>query len=313
MDDELPPLQPQPDSTNLTPDLIGQLQHASRWAGTFGGSDTNIAERARHNQDISDYATALTQTRAAAQQQLMQNNQTAQNLWLGTQRLQMQQEQHDAHMAVSAAQLKATGATERRKAAEALAQANDTASFNQHVSDMITAGVKPQTPGWQAALATGLAQYPHANPVDVSKYGAQLFPGQKMTPDEYIAKAVALKTQAQQAGLQNPQIREYQGTPNIVEGSPPHVQDPNIRLGHLEGLRAKATDPDIIKYLDNEITNTHSQINAPAVVAAPVVAAAPAPPAAPTSFDTADDFTSAFRTAPSGTILHFQGKPYKKP
>lgn len=307
MADDLPTLNPQPDSSVVSPDQLAALQHASRWAGTFGGQDTNISERANHNQDISNYADALAQTRAAAQQQLIQSNQTAQNLWLGTQRLQLQQQQADMHMAVQQAQLAATSATERRKAAEAMAMANDTASFNQHVSDMITSGVKPQSPEWQAGLADGLAQFSHANPVDVTRFGAQLFPGQKLTPEEYIAKAVALKTQATAAGLQNPQVHEFQGTPNVVEGTPAHTQDPNIRLGHLESLRAKATDPNIVSYLDNEILSAHAELKG----APPAVA--PDAQAAPASFDSPDAFTAAFKAAPAGSVLHYQGKPYRKP
>lgn len=225
MADDIPPLSPQPDSSSISSDQLDAMQHASRWAGTFGGQDTNIAERARHNQDISDYANALTQQRAQAQQQLIQTNQTAQNLWLGTQRLQLQEQQAEMHMAVQQAQLAATGATERRKAAEALAQANDTAGLNQSVADMLTNGVKPQTPEWNLGLANAMAKYSTADPAHISKLGSSMFPGQRMSPDEYIQAAKDLKTKAAVAGLQNTQIHEFQGRPTIVEGAAPKATD----------------------------------------------------------------------------------------
>lgn len=260
MADATPPLNPQPDSSIISPDQLGALQHASRWAGTFGGQDTNIVQRARHNQDINEYAAGLAAKRAEEQARLLQTNQTAQNLWLNTQKLQLQQEQHAMHMQVQAAQLLATGATERRKAAEAMAQATDTAGLNQHVADMIASGIKPQSPEWQAGLANGMVQFSHAHPTDISKFGASLFPGQKLTPEEYIAAAVKLKGQAAAAGFQNPTIREYQGNPNVVEGTVAHTQDPRLRLGHLESLRSKATDKNIVDYLDKEILAAHTEM-----------------------------------------------------
>lgn len=341
MPDDPQPLSPQPDSSIISPDQLGALQHASRWAGTFGGQDTNIAERSRHNQDIADYATGLAQTRAAAQQQLIQTNQTAQNLWLNTQRLQMQEEQHQMHMAVSAAQLAATGATERRKAAEALAQANDTTAFNQHVSDLITSGVKPQTPEWQAGIADGLAQFSHANPVDVSKYGAQLFPGQKMTPDEYISKAVALKTAAVANGFKNPRLGEFQGNPTVVEGAPDktvdHIAQLQDQLAASTPVYGAGDGSSFAPVATGQGAQTHVQATyispqgkavtqvfprpffdsmvsaSKARQSSTPVATQPEEQSAPASFDTPDAFTSAFKSAPSGAVIHYQGKPYKKP
>lgn len=265
MPDDLPPLQPQPDSTSVPLDA---LQHAAQWAGTFGGQDTNVAQRARHNQDITAYAGALANQRAQEQQQLIQTNQTAQNLFLGTQRLQLQEQQAQMHMAVQAAQLQATGATERRKAAEAVTQANATAGLNQGMSDLLQSGVSPQSPQYQQGLANLLAQFPQADPAHIAKFGATMFPGQKMSPDDYIAAAVKMKNDAIAQGLQNPRVVESQGSPKIIEAPGAKVQDPSIRLSHLESLRSKATDPDIVKYLDNEITSTHTRITTPAVVPA---------------------------------------------
>jgi hypothetical protein len=174
---------------------LDQLQHSANWAATFGGSDTNIAERARHNQQIQEYGDAMVQARANAQMQMLQTNQVAQNLFIKTQQLQQKEQLDNARLQIDAARVVAQGATEKRKAAEAMAQARDTAAFNQHVSDMIVNGVKPQSTDWKAGIATGLATYPHVDPRDVSKFGSSLFPGEALSPDEILSKVHGLQQQ----------------------------------------------------------------------------------------------------------------------
>lgn len=229
---QLPALLPQPDAATVPPEMLGQLQHASQWAGTFGGSDTNIAERSRHNADIQDYATALDQQRQAAQAAAIQTNQTAQNLYFNSLRLNMQNQeaqmrmQHANEMAplniqLKQAQILAEGAAEKRRATEATAQAQDSAGFSQAISDGISSGqVKPQGPGWGAFLANTIASFPNTDPRVISRYGPQMFPGEELTPEQYVSKAVALKQQATAGGLQNTQVRDYKGNPIVVEGAP---------------------------------------------------------------------------------------------
>jgi hypothetical protein len=188
MPDDLPPLEPQPDSPAIPADVMQQLQHSSQWAGTFGGSDTNISQRARHNQDIMDYADALTNARAQAQQQLLQTNQTAQNLFIRTQQLQQKEMMDNARFKLDAARMVQQGATERRKAIEATAQASDTAAFNNHMAAMIQGGVKPQSADWKLGVADGLSKYPHVNQQDVMKFGASLFPGENLDPEEILSR-----------------------------------------------------------------------------------------------------------------------------
>lgn len=181
-----------PDSSAVP---LDQLQHSANWASTFGGSDTNIAQRARHNQQIQEYGDALAQARAAAQMQVLQTNQTAQNLFIKTQQLQQKELMDNAHLQIEAARVVAQGAAERRRAAEAMAQARDTAAFNQHISDMIVSGVKPQSGDWKAGVASGLAQFPHVDPRDVSKFGSSLFPGESLSPEEILSKVHSLQDQ----------------------------------------------------------------------------------------------------------------------
>lgn len=308
----LPPLLPQPDSSVIPPALLGQLQHSSQWAGTFGGSDTNLVERYRHNQDITDYTSALAQQRAQAQAALIQSDKTAQDFYFASQRLDMQQKEAQMRMqhanemaplniALKQAQIQAEGAAEKRHAAEAITQATDTAGFSQGIADGIGAGtVKPQGPGWSAFLANNIASYPNADPKVIARYGAQLFPGEKLSPEEYVARAVQLKKAADAAGLQNTQIHEFQGNPNIVEGK---GVDPAARLQHLESLRMKPNvDKDVRAYLDGEIAATKSKIGNPTAV--------PDSVATPSQIKTADEF----HALPSGA--HFidpQGKHRIKP
>lgn len=171
---------------------MGQLQHGAQWAENFGGSDTNIAQRSQHNQEIVDYANALQDQRAAQQSQLLQTNKTAQDLFIRTQQLQQQQQLHAATLGIQQAKVAAQFATEQRKAAEEMAMHTDTAGFNQYVSQMIVKGVKPQSADWKYGIADALAQYSHANPQDVARYGASLFPGEQLSPGEIVSRAQSI-------------------------------------------------------------------------------------------------------------------------
>lgn len=356
---QLPALLPQPDAATVPPEMLGQLQHASQWAGTFGGSDTNIAERARHNQDITDYATALDQKRQAEQAAAIQTNQTAQNLYFNSLRLNMQQQeaqmrmQHANEMAplniqLKQAQILAEGAAEKRRATEATAQAQDTAGFSQDLADGIAGGVKPQGPGWSALLANTIANYPSTDPKVIARYGPQTFPGEQLSPEDYVAKAIAVSQAAKAGGLQNAQVRDYKGNPIVVQGTPPKpdpistfqdaLASSNPVYGVGDGTSFKKADvgetQDHVQttyvspagkpvtqvfprdFFDSMVSASKARQGgtpspAPAPVAAP---AAPAPAqAGPPSFNTPEEFAAAAKVAPSGTVIHYQGKAYKKP
>lgn len=173
----LPPLAQIPqDSTTIPPEAMGQLEHAAEWAQTFGGSDTNLALRARHNADINAYAQGLQSQREAAQANLIQTNRTAQNLYLGSQRLDMQEQVAQANMAHAdamaplnqAAKIAQTNAANAREAAttqSSLLQAqhdqiasNDTLGFAQSLQN-----IHPNAPEFKNATVQGILKYPNAS------------------------------------------------------------------------------------------------------------------------------------------------------
>jgi hypothetical protein len=320
MADDLPPLAEQPDSTSIPNSLLQQLQHSSQWAGTFGGSDTNIAERARHNQDINTYAGALLEKRAEAQQNLIQTDQTAQNLYFKTLQLNLQQQQAQQKMQNAAALLPATlqlkQAQIQADQARAMAtthadllkakhdqiSADDTLGLSQHMNEILDR-TKPGTEDYQAGVTRGLMSFPNA---DKNLQSALLKnAGIQLTPEEFTQQAMAAKANATDAGFRSPRITSFQGKPVIVEGAEIKPPNPDARLSHLESLRMKPNiDEDVKTYLDGEISKlkTGDPATTPAATAAK-----------PESYSSPDEFTSAFKAAPAGAVLHYNGKPYKKP
>lgn len=325
MDDStnLPPLQPQPDSTAISPDLLTQLAHSSQWAGTFGGSDTNIAERARHNSDIGDYADALNQVRQGAQQQMLQTNQTAQNLYFKSLQLNLQQQEaqqkiqnanallpktlelRQAQIDADHARALATTNADLLKARHDQISAADTLGLSQHMGEILDRS-KPGEDDYAAGVARGLTEFPNADKALQANLLKQA--GIELSPDEFVKQGLAAKQQALDDGFVDPKISAFHGKPVIVEGATPKAVNPDARLSHLESLRMKPNiDDDVKTYLDGEIQKARG-------VQAPIVPrGTPATPSTPQSFSTGEDFTAAFKAAPSGAILHYNGKPYKKP
>lgn len=360
----LPPLAQIPQDSTIPPEAMGQLEHAAEWAQNFGGSDTNLALRARHNADINAYAQALQSQREAAQANLIQTNRTAQNLYLGSQRLDMQEQVAQANMAHAdamaplnqAAKIAQTNAANAREAATTQSsllqaqhdqlQANATIGLSKAMTDALQ-DLQPGTPGYKDAVIQNLIQFPNAS--KELQAGLLKNAGIVTSPDDFISGAIDAKQKALAAGYVNPRIGEFHGNPVIIEGAVPKPPDPAAdytkRLSHLESIRAKATDPDVIKYFDNEIVNLKSQQPAQQPAATPAAGTPQPAPDSPQnemikqaykagpgandpdgngfaayaakakdlSFDTPQEIAAASKAAPSGTILHYKGRAFKKP
>jgi hypothetical protein len=167
---DLPPLSPYPDS-GITPEFVGQLEHSANWARTFGGANTtNIAQRARHNQDLEGYAAALSEQRAAEQEQLLMTNKRAQDLMFGMRRADLQEREAMARMRhaeeiqplkIQAQEAAIRASLARERAAiqadnlknKALEQEeSDTESFHKALNDGIKSGLKIGTPEWATVV-----------------------------------------------------------------------------------------------------------------------------------------------------------------
>lgn len=96
----------------------------------------------------------------------------------------------EADMATPAAPtaFKAKHVTDAQKFLSEQPKQDDTAGFNQHMAELISRGVKPQSDEWQSGLAVGLSTFPKANPTVVGKYGPSSMPN---------PETLALKEQAQ--------------------------------------------------------------------------------------------------------------------
>lgn len=88
----------------------------------------------------------------------------------------------DADMATPAAPVafKAAHVSDALKYFAAQPEAQDTAGFNQHMSELMQRGVTPQSDEWQAGLAVGMANFPKVAPAVVAKYGTT----QMASPDK---------------------------------------------------------------------------------------------------------------------------------
>lgn len=166
---ELPPLSPYPESP-LTPEFIGQLEHSANWARRFGSADVNIAQRARHNQDIEAYAGALKQQREMEQERLLMTNKRAQDYAFGVQRLDLQEREANARMRhaeemqplkIQAQEAGIRASLARERAAiqadnlkqKALEQEDaDTEAFHKALNDGLASGVKIGTPEWSEVI-----------------------------------------------------------------------------------------------------------------------------------------------------------------
>lgn len=361
----LPPLAQIPqDSTTIPPEAMGQLEHAAEWAQTFGGNDTNLALRARHNADINAYAQALQSQREAAQANLIQTNKQAQALYLGSRRLDTQEQVAQANIDHAdamaplnqAAKIAQTNAANAREAATTQSsllqaqhdqlQANATIGLSKAMTDAMQ-DFQPGTPGYKDAVIQNLIQFPNAS--KELQAGLLKNAGIVTSPDDFISGAIDAKQKALAAGYVNPRIGEFHGNPVIIEGAVPKPPDPAAdytkRLSHLESIRAKATDPGVIKYFDNEIVNLKSQQPAQQPAATPAAGTPQPAPDSPqnemikqaykagpgandpdgngfaayaaqtqgTHFNTPAEYSAAFKAAPSGSVLHYQGKAFKKP
>lgn len=275
MADDLPPIVPMSDSSVVPPELLGQLQHSAQWAATFSPSDTNVVQRARHNEDITNYANALTAQRQAAQQNLIQTDQTAQNFYFKSLQLDMQQKEAQMRMqhanemaplniASKQAQIEADQALEKARTNADLLKARhdsisaaDTTGLSQHMSEILDRA-QPGSEDYNAGVLRGVIEFPNAD----KTLQANLLKnaGVQMSPEEFIAQGMKAKQDAAAAGMANPRITSFRDKPVIVEGSTAQGSSPKLpapliqAAAKVDELQQRATETK--RYLDApETTN----------------------------------------------------------
>lgn len=334
MPDDLPPLDPEPQTAAPSPDFVGQLEHSADWARTFGGSDTNLAERARHNQDTAAYAAVLATQRQTAQANILQNSKAAQDLYFGTQRMTLQEQEaqqrmqhaselHPLQMQAKQAAIDADLARQTASVTSGLAQSakakaladqqaaadSDTLKFVNGEQDLATQFGRG-TPQYQQGLLDLHASTPA---------GDQQFKAPYVSA---AIKATSTPAQTDPAEIQPPPGTALDHVVVDSAGKSHAVFKPladtdkqaATRLSHLESLRMKPNvDPDVKAYLDNEITKlklpiptTTSPGSVPPVppVVPPTATAAPGGDGGePQKYSDANSVKAAFK---AGTISQDQ-------
>lgn len=184
MADPLPPLETGP--VEEIPSAL--LESDATWARRFGGNDTNLAERRRHNQDISAYTAALLREREAHQAQELQNNTKAQNFYFKSleldrkktndaavlaerdQRMRFANELHPLALEAKQAQTSASLARERAtvqgaalKAKLDALQEDHTIGLQTHIDQLLSQGDAPGTKNFALGALRGAALFPSAN------------------------------------------------------------------------------------------------------------------------------------------------------
>lgn len=138
-------------------DVLGAL-HNAQWANTF--NNTPSPEVLRNRLNLADVM-----NRAVTAKQDLAARTDLKALEIKQRTAQMDEFQRQAPMReqLLQAHIDATGATERRKAAEAVVTANDTAGFNEDISSAYQQGLVRGTPDFEHAVFSSLAKHPHAN------------------------------------------------------------------------------------------------------------------------------------------------------
>lgn len=194
---------------------VATAEHDANWANTFNSIPS--AEKSRANLNFADAIARATQNKIdlAARGDIraleFKHALAKHNEW--QQQAPLREELQQAH-------IDATGATERRKAAEATATMQQTTNLNRGMLD-IYKRAKYGTPEFQQGVVELIAENPMAHADHISEIGKMGGLGDGMSPEDYIKKAVELKKAAVDAGLSNPTVRSYSGKPIVIEGTAP--------------------------------------------------------------------------------------------
>ncbi len=228
MADDLVPYPDLPDSSSPSDAALAVDRSNANWAKTFERGTTNLAQRARHSQDIRTYTADLETRRTEEAAKRLATNKDAQNFYIRSKTLQLNEEKAHFDMAdkmkkakaaedmaplmfkAKEAQTNATIANAARTAAQTEAQAKISAAADAYHAGVATAQslYAPDSPEYERAIvdignANGIARHDPA-------VNAQFMAAQKsLTARAAIAdkakadaaKAEETRTQAENLGL----------------------------------------------------------------------------------------------------------------
>lgn len=180
--------------------------HTSQWSNTF--NNTPSPEVLRNRLNLADVM-----NRAVTAKQDLAARTDLKALEIKQRTAQMEEFQRQAPMReqLLQAHIDATGATERRKAEEAISQANDTAGLNGDIAQAYRTGLKPGTPEFQDAVFSSIAQHPHADKAHVQSLHTLAGGPDDQDPVAFAKAGIAYKQALTDAGFTNPRVKFVNG------------------------------------------------------------------------------------------------------
>ncbi len=208
--------------------------HDVQWANTF--SSTPPAEVLRSRVNLADTVNRAVSNKIALQ---AQGDAKALELMQRTAQFKEYQAQAPLREQLLQARVDATGATERRRAAEATMQANDTAGLNNDIAKAYADGKKPGTPEFAESVFTSIADHPHADKNHLQEIHKLAGGPEDVDPVAFAQHGLELKNAALSAGFKNPRIKSVGGKLTVEEG--PTVVSEAEKIAN-EVARIKATN-----------------------------------------------------------------------
>lgn len=208
------------DQTVPTNQDVVDAVHSSQWANTF--QNTPEPEVLRARVDLADTVNRAFDNKLALQ---ARSEAGALNLMQKNAQFQEYQRQAPLREQLLQAHIDATGATERRKAAEATLEANDTAGLNNDIAGLYAKGLKKDSSDFQSGALQSIAKYPHAR-LDHVAHVAGIVGGGADDVDYTTLGSEVQKAQkiAEDNGWKNYRITLYKGHPYPVqEAVSPHA------------------------------------------------------------------------------------------
>lgn len=216
-----------------------------QWSNAF--VNTPPAEVLRSNLNLTNTMDRVVRNRMAL---AAQTDAKALDLSANTAKFQEYQRQAPIREQLLQAHIDATGATERRKAAEAISQANDTAGLNSDIANAYKNGLKPGTPDFQEAAFTSIAAHPHADAVHIREFHKIAGGAEDVDPVAHAQEGMRYKQAALDAGFKNPRLRTVGGKWTVDEGP--------VTISEEDRLKNKVAEVNAVEEARNAAHPQHA-------------------------------------------------------
>ena len=285
MAEDFVPYPDMPGETSRSNAAVAVDKSNAQWAKTFEGGTTNLATRARHTQDIQQYASDLEAQRMDAQAKNLATNKEAQNFYIRSKTLQLNEEKAHFDMAdkrakadaaikmaplmfqAKEAQTNAQIANAARVAQQTAAQSKIDAAadtFHAKVSEA-QATYAPDSPEYERAIVAagnehGIARHDKA-------INDQFMAAQKSLTSRSAVQSKAdaekqdradREIRATQAGL----TRDTVGPMGDRFSKPTHERDttgPKIDAWQGKAIKAK-DDPELKAFYEGKISEAKAKV-----------------------------------------------------